>query len=229
MDKKSFIAGVKASIAEILERSTNKWVSVLEPGASFGAILAKNGLSPKITPPLFEVLTANGLIERLGDKSAIRYRYQPASQITLDLDTLAEKVFDANQAYNRPKSGAGKQKRVTPPRDINQNGKATRLKGNLLPNVGDSRYILSANEGVIEIIEVKVVGIMRDPEDGRYAFHVVYRLPEDDELKIMAKLPLRDLFVRPEDVYAHLVQTMVRFRGELFPTIKRETVKQNGR
>lgn len=114
MDKKSFIAGIKASIAEILERSTNKWVSVLEPGASFSAILAKNGLSPKITPPLFEVLTANGLIERLGDKSAIRYRYQPASQITPDLDTLAEKVFDANQAYNRLNSGAVKQKRVTP-------------------------------------------------------------------------------------------------------------------
>lgn len=229
MDKKSFITGVKASIAEILERSTNKWVSVLEPGASFGAILAKNGLSPKITPPLFEVLTANGLIERLGDKSAIRYRYQPASQITLDLDTLAEKVFDTNQAYNRLKSGAGKQKRVTPPRDVNQNGKATRLKGNLLPNVGDSRYILSANEGVIEIIEVKVVGVMRDPEDGRYAFHVVYRLSEDDELKYMARLPLHDLYARPEDVCAYLAQTMVRFRGELFPTIKRETVKQNGR
>ena len=47
MDKKSFIVGVKASIAEILERSTNKWVSVLEPGASFSAILAKNGLSPQ--------------------------------------------------------------------------------------------------------------------------------------------------------------------------------------
>jgi hypothetical protein len=229
MDKKSFITGVKASIAEILERSTNKWVSVLEPGASFGAILAKNGLSPKITPPLFEVLTANGLIERLGDKSAIRYRYQPASQITLDLDTLAEKVFDTNQAYNRLKSGAVKQKRVTPPRDINQNGKATRLKGNLLPNVGDSRYILSANEGVIEIIEVKVVGIIRDPEDGRYVFHVVYRLPESEELKYMARLSLHDLYVRPEDVCAHLTQTMVRFHGELFPTIKRETVKQNGR
>jgi hypothetical protein len=229
MDKKSFITGVKASIAEILERSTNKWVSVLEPGASFGAILAKNGLSPKITPPLFEVLTANGLIERLGGKSAIRYRYQPASQITLDLDTLAEKVFDTNQAYNRLKSGAVKQKRVTPPRDINQNGKATRLKGNLLPNVGDSRYILSANEGVIEIIEVKVVGIIRDLEDGRYAFHVVYRLPESEELKYMARLSLHDLYVRPEDVCAHLTQTMVRFHGELFPTIKRETVKQNGR
>lgn len=226
MDKKSFIAGVKASIAEILERSTNKWVSVLEPGASFGAILAKNGLSPKITPPLFEVLTANGLIERLGDKSAIRYRYQPASQITPDLDTLAEKVFDANQAYNRLNSGAVKQKRVTPPRDINQNGKAARLKGNMLPNIGDSRYVLVADEG---IIEVKVVGITRDPADGRYMFDVVYRLPEDDELKHMTGLPLRDLFVRPEDLYAHLVQTMVRFRGELFPTIKRETVKQNGR
>lgn len=99
----------------------------------------------------------------------------------------------------------------------------------MLPNVGDSRYILSANEGVIEIIEVKVVGIIRDPEDGRYAFHVVYRLPEDDELKYMARLPLHDLYARPEDVYAHLAQTMVRFRGELFPTIKRETVKQNGR
>lgn len=229
MDKKSFIVGVKASIAEILERSTNKWVSVLEPGASFSAILAKNGLSPKITPPLFEVLTANGLIERLGDKSAIRYRYQPASQITPDLDTLAEKVFDANQAYNRLNSGAVKQKRVTPPRDINQNGKATRLKGNMLPNIGDSRYVLVADEGAIEIIEVKVVGITRDPADGRYMFDVVYRLPEDDELKIMTMLPLRDLFVRPEDVYTHLVQTMVRFRGELFPTIKRETVKQNGR
>lgn len=90
-------------------------MSVLEPGASFGAILAKNGLSPKITPPLFEVLTANGLVERSGDKSAIRYRYQPVGQITPDLDSLAEKVFDANQAYNRLKSGAVKQKRVTPP------------------------------------------------------------------------------------------------------------------
>jgi hypothetical protein len=121
----------------------------------------------------------------LGDKSAIRYRYQPASQITPDLDTLAEKVFDANQAYNRPKSGAVKQKRVTPSRDINQNGKATRLKGNMLPNIGDSRYVLVADEGAIEIIEVKVVGITRDPADGRYMFDVVYRLPEDDELKIM--------------------------------------------
>lgn len=115
MDKQSFITGVKASIAEILERSTNKWVSVLEPGASFGAILAKNGISPKITPPLFEVLTANGLVERLGDKSAIRYRYQPHNNTTPDLDKLAEKVFDANQAYNRQKSVSGKQKRVTPP------------------------------------------------------------------------------------------------------------------
>ena len=229
MNKQQFIQSVKASITEVLERSRDKWVSVMEPGASFGAILVANGVNKKYAPQLLEVLTANGLIERDGRRTGIRYRYQPAGQITLDLDTLAEKVFDAHQAYNRLKSGAGKQKRVTPPRDVNQNGKATRFKGNLLPNVGDSRYILSANEGVIEIIEVKVVGIMRDPEDGRYAFHVVYRLPEDDELKYMARLPLRDLFVRPEDVYAHLVQTMVRFHGELFPTIKRETVKQNGR
>lgn len=229
MDKKSFIAGVKASIAEILERSTNKWVSVLEPGASFGAILAKNGLSPKITPPLFEVLTANGLIERLGDKSAIRYRYQPASQITPDLDTLAEKVFDANQAYNRPKSGAVKQKRVTPPRDINQNGKAARLKGNMLPNIGDSRYIITGAEGPIEIIEVKIVTIYRDPHDGKYNFDVVYRLPDTEGLITMERVLLQELHLKPEDIFAHLQRTMVRFTGELFPTIKRETVKQNGR
>lgn len=229
MDKKSFIAGVKASIAEILERSTNKWVSVLEPGASFGAILAKNGLSPKITPPLFEVLTANGLIERLGDKSAIRYRYQPASQITPDLDTLAEKVFDANQAYNRPKSGAVKQKRVTPPRDINQNGKAARLKGNMLPNIGDSRYIITGTEGPIEIIEVKIVTIYRDPHDGKYNFDVVYRLPDTEGLITMERVLLQELHLKPEDIFAHLQRTMVRFTGELFPTIKRETVKQNGR
>lgn len=229
MNKQQFIQSVKASITEVLERSRDKWVSVMEPGASFGAILVANGVNKKYAPQLLEVLTANGLIERDGRRTGIRYRYQPAGQITLDLDTLAEKVFDAHQAYNRLKSGAGKQKRVTPPRDVNQNGKATRLKGNLLPNVGDSRYILSANEGVIEIIEVKVVGIIRDPEDGRYAFHVVYRLPEDDELKYMARLPLHDLYARPEDVCAHLTQTMVRFHGELFPTIKRETVKQNGR
>lgn len=229
MDKKSFIAGVKASIAEILERSTNKWVSVLEPGASFGAILAKNGLSPKITPPLFEVLTANGLIERLGDKSAIRYRYQPASQITPDLDTLAEKVFDANQAYNRPKSGAVKQKRVTPPRDINQNGKAACLKGNMLPNIGDSRYIITGAEGPIEIIEVKIVTIYRDPHDGKYNFDVVYRLPDTEGLITMERVLLQELHLKPEDIFAHLQRTMVRFTGELFPTIKRETVKQNGR
>lgn len=229
MDKKSFIAGVKASIAEILERSTNKWVSVLEPGASFGAILAKNGLSPKITPPLFEVLTANGLIERLGDKSAIRYRYQPASQITPDLDTLAEKVFDANQAYNRPKSGAVKQKRVTPPRDINQNGKAIRVKGNILPQIGDSRYIITGAEGPIEIIEVKIVTIYRDPHDGKYNFDVVYRLPDTEGLITMERVLLQELHLKPEDIFAHLQRTMVRFTGELFPTIKRETVKQNGR
>ncbi len=99
----------------------------------------------------------------------------------------------------------------------------------MLPNIGDSRYVVAAYEGPIEIIEVKVVGITRNPADGRYMFDVVYRLSEDGELKIKAKLPLRDLFVSPEDVYTHLVQTMVRFRGELFPTIKRETVKQNGR
>lgn len=90
----------------------------------------------------------------------------------------------------------------------------------MLPNIGDSRYVLAAYEGPVEIIEVKVVGITRNPADGRYMFDVVYRLSEDGELKIMAKLPLRDLFVRPEDVYTHLAQTMVRFRGELFPTIK---------
>lgn len=229
MDKKSFIAGVKASIAEILERSTNKWVSVLEPGASFGAILAKNGLSPKITPPLFEVLTANRLIERLGDKSAIRYRYQPASQITPDLDTLAEKVFDANQAYNRLKSGAVKQKRVTPPRDVNQNGKAIRVKGNILPQIGDSRYIITGAEGPIEIIEVKIVTIYRDPHDGKYNFDVVYRLPDTEGLITMERVLLQELHLKPEDIFAHLQRTMVRFTGELFPTIKRETVKQNGR
>lgn len=129
MNKQQFIQCVKASITEVLERSRDKWVSVLEPGASFGAILAKNGLSPKITLPLFEVLTANGLIERLGDKSAIRYRYQPAGQITLDLDTLAEKVFDAHQAYNRLKSGAGKQKRVTPPAGRQPERKGHALQG----------------------------------------------------------------------------------------------------
>lgn len=229
MDKKSFIVGVKASIAEILERSTNKWVSVLEPGASFSAILAKNGLSPKITPPLFEVLTANGLIERLGDKSAIRYRYQPAGQITLDLDTLAEKVFDANQAYNRLKSGAVKQKRVTPPRDVNQNGKAIRVKGNILPQIGDSRYIITGAEGSIEIIEVKIVTIYRDPHDGKYNFDVVYRLPDTEGLITMERVLLQELHLKPEDIFAHLQRTMVRFTGELFPTIKRETVKQNGR
>ena len=200
MDKKSFIVGVKASIAEILERSTNKWVSVLEPGASFSAILAKNGLSPKITPPLFEVLTANGLIERLGDKSAIRYRYQPAGQITLDLDTLAEKVFDANQAYNRLKSGAVKQKRVTPPRDVNQNGKAIRVKGNILPQIGDSRYIITGAEGPIEIIEVKIVTIYRDPHDGKYNFDVVYRLPDTEGLITMERVLLQELHLKPEDI-----------------------------
>jgi hypothetical protein len=229
MKQELFEKGVKAAIADILERSLNKWVSVMEPGASFGAILTKNGISPKVSPALFKVLSSVGIIQREGVKSTIRYRYVPTSVAIPDLDKLAAQVWLENQDYSRAKRATSRQKHVTPPCDVNQNGKATRLKGNLLPNVGDSRYILSANEGVIEIIEVKVVGVMRDPEDGRYAFHVVYRLPEDDELKYMARLPLHDLYARPEDVYAHLSQTIVRFRGELFPTIKRETVKQNGR
>lgn len=229
MKQELFEKGVKAAIADILERSLNKWVSVMEPGASFGAILTKNGISPKVSPALFKVLSSVGIIQREGVKSTIRYRYVPTSVTIPDLDKLAAQVWLENQDYSRAKRATSRQKHVTPPRDVNQNGKATRLKGNMLPNIGDSRYVLVADEGPIEIIEVKVVGITRDPADGRYMFDVVYRLPEDDELKIMTMLPLHDLFVRPEDVCAHLVQTMVRFRGELFPTIKRETVKQNGR
>lgn len=229
MKQELFEKGVKAAIADILERSLNKWVSVMEPGASFGAILTKNGISPKVSPALFKVLSSVGIIQREGVTSTIRYRYVPTSVTIPDLDKLAAQVWLENQDYSRAKRATSRQKRVTPPRDVNQNGKAIRVKGNILPQIGDSRYIITGEEGPIEIIEVKVVGITRDPADGRYMFDVVYRLPEDDELKIMTMLPLRDLFVRPEDVYAHLVQTMVRFRGELFPTIKRETVKQNGR
>lgn len=229
MNKQQFIQRVKASITEVLERSRDKWVSVMEPGASFGAILVANGVNKKYTPQLLEVLTANGLIERDGRRTGIRYRYQPQDGVTPDIDKLAEKTYETARAYHDAYRPAGGPKRVTPPRDVNQNGKATRLKGNLLPNIGDSRYILLVNAGVAEIIEAKVVGIIRDPEDGRYAFHVVYRLPESEELKYMARLSLHDLYVRPEDVCAHLTQTMVRFHGELFPTIKRETVKQNGR
>lgn len=229
MKQELFEKGVKAAIADILERSLNKWVSVMEPGASFGAILTKNGISPKVSPALFKTLSSVGIIQREGVKSTIRYRYVPTSVTIPDLDKLAAQVWLENQDYSRAKRATSRQKHVPPPRDVNQNGKAIRVKGNILPQIGDSRYVLVADEGPIEIIEVKVVGITRDPADGRYMFDVVYRLPEDDELKIMAKLPLRDLFVRPEDVYTHLAQTMVRFRGELFPTIKRETVKQNGR
>lgn len=229
MKQELFEKGVKAAIADILERSLNKWVSVMEPGASFGAILTKNGISPNVSPALFKVLSSVGIIQREGVKSTIRYRYVPTSVTIPDLDKLAAQVWLENQDYSRAKRATSRQKHVTPPCDVNQNGKAARLKGNMLPNIGDSRYVLVAYEGPIEIIEVKVVGITRNPADGRYMFDVAYRLPEYDELKIMAKLPLRDLFVRPEDVYTHLAQTMVRFRGELFPTIKRETVKQNGR
>ena len=45
----------------------------------------------------------------------------------------------------------------------------------------------------------------------------------------MERVLLQELHLKPEDIFAHLQRTMVRFRGELFPTIKRETVKQNGR
>lgn len=233
MDKQSFIIGVKASIAEILERSTNKWVSVLEPGASFGAILAKNGISPKITPPLFDVLTANGLVERLGDKSAIRYRYQPHNSTTPDLDKLAEKVFAANQAYNRQKSVSGKQKRVTPPREVNQNGRAARFKGDLLPHIGDSRYVLmdcDTDEGIkISIVEVKIVAARREMATGHYWFEAVYRSTEDGETRCLEDLRISDLYVSAEAVAQRLIARQIKFRGPLFPTIKPETVKQNGR
>lgn len=69
MNKQQFIQRVKASITEVLERSRDKWVSVMEPGASFGAILVANGVNKKYAPQLLEVLTANGLIERDGRRT----------------------------------------------------------------------------------------------------------------------------------------------------------------
>lgn len=114
MDKKSFITGVKASIAEVLERSRDKWVSVMDPGASFSAILAANGVNKKYTSQLLEVLTANGLIEREGRRTGIRYRYQPQDGVTPDIDKLAEKTYEAARAYYDAYRPSGGPKRVTP-------------------------------------------------------------------------------------------------------------------
>lgn len=79
------------------------------------------------------------------------------------------------------------------------------------------------------MVEVKIIGIMRDITNGRYTFNLAYRLSDEDDLVYTNDVPLRDLFTKPEDIFAHLQRTMIRFHGELFPTIKRETVKQNGR
>lgn len=229
MKQELFEKGVKAAIADILERSLNKWVSVMEPGASFGAILTKNGISPKVTPALFKVLSSVGIIQREGVKSTIRYRYVPTSVTIPDLDKLAAQVWLENQDYSRAKRATSRQNMYPPPRDVNQNGKAIRVKGNILPQIGDSRYIITATEGPIEIIEVKIVTIYRDPHNGKYNFDVVYRLPDTEGLITMERVLLQELHLKPEDIFAHLQRTMVRFTGELFPTIKRETVKQNGR
>lgn len=206
MTQEEFVKGVKAAIAEILERSTNKWVSVLEPGASFGAILTKNGISPKVTPPLFETLTSVGLIQRDGAKSAIRYRYVPTSVTTPDLDKLAAQVWLENKDYNRSKNTTSKQKRVTPPRDINQNGKAKRTQGNIVPSIGDSRYMLmdcdlESHENVA-IVEVKIVSIQREVSSGRYFFDVVFRLDGDDNLQCLDQIPLARLFVSPRPLFS---------------------------
>lgn len=229
MDKQQFIAGIKASIAEIFERSRDKWVSVREPGASFGAILAANGVNKKYTPPLFDVLTKNGLIERESVGTGVRYRYQPRACTTPDLDKLAEKAYEALHSYHAAHRTDGRPKRVTPPRDVNQNGNAKRFEGKLLPNIGDSRYILRADSGLVQVVEVKIIGVMRDTTNGRYTFNLAYHLSGEDDLVYANDVPLRDLFTQPEDIFAHLQRTMIRFHGELFPTIKRETVKQNGR
>jgi hypothetical protein len=115
MKQELFEKGVKAAIADILERSLNKWVSVMEPGASFGAILTKNGISPKVSPALFKVLSSVGIIQREGVKSTIRYRYVPTSVTIPDLDKLAAQVWLENQDYSRAKRATSRQKHVTPP------------------------------------------------------------------------------------------------------------------
>lgn len=115
MKQELFEKGVKAAIADILERSLNKWVSVMEPGASFGAILTKNGISPKVSPALFKVLSSVGIIQREGVKSTIRYRYVPTSVTIPDLDKLAAQVWLENKDYSRAKRATSRQKHVTPP------------------------------------------------------------------------------------------------------------------
>lgn len=157
----------------------------------------------------------------------------PHNSTTPDLDKLAEKVFDANQAYNRQKSVSGKQKRVTPPREVNQNGRPARFKGDLLPQIGDSRYVLmdcDTDEGIkISIVEVKIVAARREMATGHYWFEAVYRSKEDGETGCLDGLKISDLYVSAEAVAQRLIARQIKFRGPLFPTIKPETVKQNGR
>lgn len=81
----------------------------------------------------------------------------------------------------------------------------------------------------VAIVEVKIVSIQREVSSGRYFFDVVFRLDGDDNLQCLDQIPLARLFVSPEAVIQRLFNERIKFHGELFPTIKGETVKQNGR
>jgi hypothetical protein len=86
------------------------------------------------------------------------------------------------------------------------------------------------DEGIkISIVEVKIVAARREMATGHYWFEAVYRSTEDGETRCLEDLRISDLYVSAEAVAQRLIARQIKFRGPLFPTIKPETVKQNGR
>lgn len=230
--RKRLESNLGKAICEILEKSRDKWVAVNEPGASFSSILSKNNIDKRWCVYVSKVLTVNGIIERTGDRSAIRYRYSPKSGITPDISSLVKTVIDykaeIDSQYSANKAEA---RRTMKTRKINENGKVYRLVRNTkLPQIGDSRYmLLRTSNAVCSIVEVRIVRIERDYSSGKYKFGVVYQLDDDYKDKgnwSYNSATLDEFYDSPQAAAEYLIKNTVKFRGELFPSIGSSKSKQ---
>lgn len=238
MVKESVFKGIQGAVSFIFEKALHRWVSVMEPGMSFSAILKANGASDGYATAMAIVLERLGLIEREGSRSSLRYRYEPKGDIIPDVSIIAEEIIAvANTPKNEPKCSAPK--KTKPQRDVDQSGVPNR-RGNVLYSIGDSAYVLICKSGeecdqpnelcdphaqgtAVRIVEAKIVGIYRDPETGRYIYTLVYNFFGDDTVarRETINAPLKALYASPEDVGKALAFNARRFRGQLFPAIKK--------
>lgn len=236
--KEEILVSLELALGEILNvENMNAWISVKERAIS--KILIEAGVHKNYSSIVVEELKRIGLIEREGERSAMRYKIK--SNVIPDSSAIALKIYNefrnktkkcneerGSDGYPSSRSSDLKPLKYKDEGDsFNKkfyNGKPNVVKRHVnIPTLGDMRFMIHLSS----IIECKVISVHYDLETvSKILYDVEFVNPEfissfeENELDeasyhkyiIMPNQTIKDLFETPEDAADYLVRKFVKYQ-----------------